>query len=74
MPSRVLVHFPEPASPELVELSTSSRPTRGEEFPPGWTVCDLHLVPGELDGRQFAFEIWVMPRSDDPSEAADCFP
>jgi hypothetical protein len=73
MPSRVLVHFPEPAAPELVELSVPSRPKRGEEFPTGWTVCDLQLVAGELDGQAFAFEIWVMPRSADPSEAADCF-
>jgi hypothetical protein len=73
MPSRVLVHFPEPAAPALVELSLPSRPNRGEEFPTGWTVCDLQLVPGELEGLEFAFEVWVMPRSAEPSEAADCW-
>jgi len=72
MPSRVLVHFPEPAAPVLVELSFA-RPTRGDEFPTGWTVCDLHLVSGEREGRAYAFEVWVMPRSADPSEAADCW-
>ena len=72
MPSRVLVHFPEPAAPGLVE-SPQSHPKRGDEFPTGWTVCDLHLVRGEFEGHEYRFEIWVMPRSADPSEARDCW-
>jgi len=72
MPSRVLVHFPEPAAPALVELS-SPRPKRGDELPSGWTVCDLHLVRGEFEGREYRFEVWVMPRSAEPSERSGCW-
>ena len=45
MPSRVLVHLPEPEPPQLVDYPPR-RPARGEEFPTGWTVADYHLVVG----------------------------
>jgi hypothetical protein len=63
MPSRVLVHLPEPEPPTLVDRPPA-RPARGEEFPPGWTVADFHLVRGDWNGEEFAYEVWVVPLLD----------
>ena len=62
MPSRVLVHFPEPATPKVVDRSPPDRPAIGEEFLPGWKACDYNLVRGNWDGEEYRYEVWVMPR------------
>jgi hypothetical protein len=72
MPSRALVHFPEPATPTIVELTLSARPARGDEFPAGWTVCEYNLVGDVYEGEQHDFAVWVMPRSDRDSHLGDC--
>ena len=72
MPSRVLVHLPEPATPTIADLSSSERPARGDEFPDGWTVCDYNLVAGVFEEEPYDFEVWVMPRSADPLAADGC--
>ena len=64
MPSRVLVHQPPPAPPELA-APPPRRPARGEEFPPGWTVADYNLVPGDFRGEEYDYEVWVVPLLDD---------
>jgi hypothetical protein len=64
MPSRVLVHFPEPDPPRVVDCMLSRRPARGEEFPEGFTVADYHLAIGELAGERFEYEVWVVPDID----------
>ena len=70
MPSRVLVHLPDPRLPEVVQ-TPERRPARGEEFPPGWTVADYNLARGDLDGQEFEYEVWVVPRIDEiPSSLA----
>ena len=56
----VLVHLPEPAPPTLVERP-AQRPARGEEFPAGWMVADYNLTLGDFQGRQYDYEIWVVP-------------
>jgi hypothetical protein len=61
MPSRVLVHYPEPATPHVETCWFTGRPPRGEEFPPGWTVCDYNLVRGDWEGEEYTFEVWVEP-------------
>ncbi len=63
MPSRVLVHLPDPEPPVLVDAPTR-RPARGEEFPEGWTVADYNLAVGEHDGQRVAYEVWVVPLLD----------
>ena len=52
MPSRVLVHFPEPATPKVVDRSPPDRPAIGEEFLPGWKACDYNLVRGGMGGAR----------------------
>ena len=64
MPSRVLVHLPEPEPPQLVDCPPR-RPARGEEFPTGWTVADYHLVVGDHDGETIEYEVWVIPLLDE---------
>src|SRR3954453_23194287 len=59
MPSRVLVHLPPPAPPQLVDRPPR-RPTRGEEFPTGWTVADYQLERGEFEGGEYPSELWVV--------------
>jgi hypothetical protein len=63
MPSRVLVHLPDPEPPRVVE-SPPRRPARGEEFPAGWTVADYNLAIGDHDGEVIAYEVWVVPLLD----------
>jgi hypothetical protein len=65
MPSRVLVIYPEPATPQVVDRAAEKRPIRGEEFPPGWRLCDYDLIRGEWNGEEYVYEIWVMPASSD---------
>jgi hypothetical protein len=65
MPSRVLVHFPEPATPKVVDRSPPDRPAIGEEFLPGWKACDYNLVRGTWEGEEYRYEVWVMPVSSD---------
>jgi len=65
MPSRVLVIYPEPATPKVVDRPAPSRPTRGEEFPPGWKLCDYALISGEWNGEEYAYQIWVKPAPSD---------
>jgi len=60
MPSRVLVHLPDPEPPTLADRPPQ-RPARGEEFPEGWTVADYQLQRGEWNGEEYAYEIWVIP-------------
>jgi len=62
-PSRVLVHLPEPERP-ILAAEPSTRPARGEEYPPGWTVADYQLQRGEWDGHEYAYEVWVIPLLD----------
>lgn len=62
MPSRVLVHLPEPQSPILVDRPPQ-RPQQGDEFPPGWTTADFNLVRGEHEREEYAYELWVLPRA-----------
>lgn len=69
MPSRVLVIYPEPATPKVVHRSAASRPIRGEEFPPGWELCDYDLVSGEWEGEEYEYEIWVLPARSASSRA-----
>ena len=59
MPPGVLVHFPEPDPPKIVDRP-AERPARGEEYPPGWTVADYSLIQGDLDGEEYAYEVWVI--------------
>ena len=56
----VLVHLPEPHPPALVDRP-STRPARGEEFPSGWMVADYNLALGDFEGREYAYEVWVVP-------------
>ena len=63
MPSRVLIHLPDPEPPQLVDLPPQ-RPARGEEFPPGCIVADYHLAIGEHQGEPIAYEVWVVPLID----------
>ena len=63
MPSRVLIHLPEPEPPQLVDRPPR-RPARGEEFPCGWTVADYNLAIGEFEGEAIAYEVWVVPLLD----------
>ena len=60
MPSRVLVHYPEPAPPTLVDRP-EGKPVRGAEYPPGWTIADFNLVRGDWAGEEHASEVWVVP-------------
>ncbi len=71
MPSRVLVHFPEPDPPRVVECPLPRRPARGEEFPAGYTVADFNLAVGDFQGERYAYELWVVPDIDriDAAEA-----
>jgi len=68
MPSRVLVHYPEPAPPEVVDRP-EGKPVRGTEYPPGWTIADFLLERREIDGVEIAYELWVVPLIQD--EVAD---
>ena len=63
MPSRILVHLPDPEPPRVVE-APPRRPARGEEFPPGWTVADYNLAIGDFEGETIAYEVWVVPLLD----------
>src|SRR5262245_53764814 len=65
MPSRVLVHYPEPAPPKVEPLPDGERPAIGAEFLPGWKACDYNLARGEWDGEEYRYEVWVMPISGD---------
>lgn len=70
MPSRVLIHFPEPHPPRLVE-GPPKRPARGEEFPVGWTIADYHLVRGDFQGEEYDYEVWITPLIEsDPDHPA----
>jgi hypothetical protein len=60
MPSRVLVHLPDPEPPKLADRPRE-RPARGEEYPRGWTVADYQLQRGTWDGEEYAYEVWVIP-------------
>ena len=59
----VLVHLPEPEPPTLVDRPPE-RPARGDEFPSGWKVADYNLALGEYGGRQYDYEVWVVPLAD----------
>ena len=63
MPSDVLVHYPEPATPKVETRQLPGRPRVGEEFSPGWKACDYNLVRGEWQGDAYLYEVWVMPTS-----------
>ena len=65
MPSRVLVHYPEPAPPEILPRPAPNAPARGEEFPPGWTVGDYDLVRGDWSGEAYDYVVWVVPHASD---------
>jgi hypothetical protein len=56
MPSRVLVIYPEPATPQVVDRAAEKRPIRGEDY---------DLIRGEWNGEEYEYEIWVMPASSD---------
>ena len=63
MPSRVLVHWPDPEPPTLVDRPPN-RPDRGEECPTGWIVANYSLIRGDWKNEEFAYEVWVIPRLD----------
>ena len=63
MPSRVLIHLPDPEPPQLVDRPPL-RPARGDEFPTGWTVADYQLERRDVDGEEIAYEVWVVPLID----------
>jgi hypothetical protein len=65
MPSRVLVIYPEPATPKLEPSPGAERPAIGTELSPGWKVCDYNLVRGDWDGDEYDYEVWVMPTASD---------
>ena len=56
----VLVHLPEPEPPLFVD-APPKRPARGEEFPEGWMVADYNLTLGDFEGREYDYEVWVVP-------------
>ena len=63
MPSRILVHLPDPEPPRVVEAPpASSCPRRG--VPPGSTVADYNLAIGDFEGETIAYEVWVVPLLD----------
>lgn len=64
MPSRILIHPPEPEPPRLVDRPPI-RPSIGEELLPGWKACEYSLIRGDFDGEKYEYEVWVMPTSSD---------
>jgi hypothetical protein len=64
MPTRVLIHRPNPEPPQLIDRP-DRRPARGEEFPTGWMIADFNLAIGEWHGEPIAWEAWVVPLAPD---------
>jgi hypothetical protein len=64
MPSRILVHPPEPEPSHLVD-KLEHRPEVGALLLPGWKACDYSLIRGNFDGEEYEYEVWVMPASSD---------
>jgi hypothetical protein len=64
MPSRILIHPPEPELPRLVDLP-ARRAAIGEEVLPGWKACDYSLIRGDWHGEQYEYEVWIVPVSSD---------
>ena len=69
MPTRVLIHLPDPDPPQLVDRP-DRRPARGEEFPTGWTCADYQLERGDFEGQEYAYEVWVVPLLEPDSGAS----
>jgi hypothetical protein len=62
MPSRILIHPPEPDPPRLAALPPK-RPAVGDLLLPGWKACDYSLIRGDFDGEEYEYEVWIMPTS-----------